>query len=172
MLLRGTLYVRFCDILTLYCLLSLWTSGDIHLFGHLHQLGGLVPDIYVLSDEGHLELELADWMESRMWGPLSPSCLRFLLALCFRLMWSFCACQLHSWVCRLCFCCRPAATFCNCCFCGFVCDLASCYFMSLADSVTLFNSYRLACVIRRFFFAGSCLNPIFMLYLSLHVPSH
>ena len=111
MLLRGTLYVRFCDILTLYCLLSLWTSGDIHLFGHLHQLGGLVPDIYVLSDEGHLELELADWMENRMWGPLSPSCLRFLLALYFRLMWSFCACQLHSWVCRLCFCCRPAAAF-------------------------------------------------------------
>lgn len=37
-----------------------------YLCGHLHQLGGLVPNMYTLQQSGYLELELGDWKENRM----------------------------------------------------------------------------------------------------------
>lgn len=37
-----------------------------YLCGHLHTLGGLVPQMYTMQDEGFAELELADWKDGRM----------------------------------------------------------------------------------------------------------
>lgn len=37
-----------------------------YLCGHLHTLGGLVPQMYTMQDEGFAELELADWKDARM----------------------------------------------------------------------------------------------------------
>lgn len=37
-----------------------------YLCGHLHTLGGLVPQMYTMQDEGFAELELADWKDRRM----------------------------------------------------------------------------------------------------------
>ncbi|GFR04818.1 transmembrane protein 62 [Trichonephila clavata] len=36
-----------------------------YLCGHLHTLGGIVPEMYTLQSTGALELELADWKENR-----------------------------------------------------------------------------------------------------------
>ncbi|GIY01062.1 transmembrane protein 62 [Caerostris darwini] len=36
-----------------------------YLCGHLHTLGGMVPQMYTLQSTGALELELADWKENR-----------------------------------------------------------------------------------------------------------
>ncbi|XP_054715179.1 transmembrane protein 62-like [Uloborus diversus] len=36
-----------------------------YLCGHLHTLGGMVPQMYTLQPQGNLELELADWKENR-----------------------------------------------------------------------------------------------------------
>lgn len=38
----------------------------VYLCGHLHTLGGLVPQMYTMHDEGFAELELADWKDRRM----------------------------------------------------------------------------------------------------------
>lgn len=38
----------------------------VYLCGHLHTLGGLVPQMYTVQDEGFAELELADWKDARM----------------------------------------------------------------------------------------------------------
>lgn len=37
-----------------------------YLCGHLHTLGGLVPQMYTIQNEGFAELELADWKDERM----------------------------------------------------------------------------------------------------------
>jgi hypothetical protein len=37
-----------------------------YLCGHLHTLGGLVPQMYTIQNEGFVELELADWKDERM----------------------------------------------------------------------------------------------------------
>lgn len=34
--------------------------------GHLHQIGGLVPNMYTYQKEGFFELELGDWRGNRM----------------------------------------------------------------------------------------------------------
>lgn len=40
-------------------------DGIVYLCGHLHTLGGIVPQMYSLQKSGFLELELADWKTSR-----------------------------------------------------------------------------------------------------------
>lgn len=42
-------------------------QGLVYLCGHLHRLGGLVPQMYTLQKEGFLELELGDWKDNRMY---------------------------------------------------------------------------------------------------------
>lgn len=37
----------------------------VYLCGHLHTLGGLVPQMYTMQNEGFAELELADWKDGR-----------------------------------------------------------------------------------------------------------
>lgn len=41
-------------------------NGLVYLCGHLHKLGGLVPNMYTLQNNGFLELELGDWKDNRM----------------------------------------------------------------------------------------------------------
>lgn len=38
----------------------------VYVCGHLHKLGGLVPNMYTLQKAGFLELELGDWKDNRM----------------------------------------------------------------------------------------------------------
>ncbi|KAL1122046.1 hypothetical protein AAG570_003452, partial [Ranatra chinensis] len=38
-----------------------------YLCGHLHTLGGFVPNMYTLQKQGFLELELGDWKDNRMY---------------------------------------------------------------------------------------------------------
>ncbi|PAA77433.1 hypothetical protein BOX15_Mlig029960g1 [Macrostomum lignano] len=38
-----------------------------YMCGHLHTLGGSVPNMYGLHPEGFLELELGDWMDNRLY---------------------------------------------------------------------------------------------------------
>lgn len=40
-------------------------SSIAHVCGHLHTLGGFVPHMYGKHPSGHLELELADFTDSR-----------------------------------------------------------------------------------------------------------
>ncbi|VVC34267.1 Calcineurin-like phosphoesterase domain, ApaH type,Metallo-dependent phosphatase-like [Cinara cedri] len=42
-----------------------------YLCGHLHTLGGLVPHMYTIQDEGFAELELGDWKDERMFRLLA-----------------------------------------------------------------------------------------------------
>ncbi|XP_044749318.1 transmembrane protein 62-like [Coccinella septempunctata] len=46
-------------------------NGLAYLCGHLHKLGGLVPHMYTLQNEGFLELELGDWKDNRMYRVLA-----------------------------------------------------------------------------------------------------
>lgn len=46
-------------------------NGLAYLCGHLHKLGGLVPNMYTLQDNGFLELELGDWKDNRMYRVLA-----------------------------------------------------------------------------------------------------
>jgi hypothetical protein len=41
-------------------------SGLAYLCGHLHMLGGMVPNMYTLQHTGNLELELGDWKDNRL----------------------------------------------------------------------------------------------------------
>lgn len=41
-------------------------QGMAYLCGHLHRLGGLVPNMYTLQKDGFLELELGDWKDNRV----------------------------------------------------------------------------------------------------------
>ncbi|KAF5274250.1 hypothetical protein FQR65_LT04368 [Abscondita terminalis] len=42
-------------------------QGLAYLCGHLHTLGGLVPNMYTLQQDGFLELELGDWKNNRLY---------------------------------------------------------------------------------------------------------
>jgi hypothetical protein len=42
------------------------TNGIAYLCGHLHTLGGLMPNLYTRHTNGLLELELADWKVNRI----------------------------------------------------------------------------------------------------------
>ena len=44
----------------------LMKNGLAYLCGHLHQLGGLVPNMYTRQHTGSLELELGDWKDARL----------------------------------------------------------------------------------------------------------
>lgn len=46
-------------------------NGLAYLCGHLHKLGGLVPNMYTLQKAGFLELELGDWKDNRMFRVLA-----------------------------------------------------------------------------------------------------
>lgn len=41
-------------------------KGLVYVCGHLHRLGGLVPHMYTLQQDGFLELELGDWKDNRV----------------------------------------------------------------------------------------------------------
>lgn len=41
-------------------------EGVVYMCGHLHKLGGMVPRMYTLQNEGFLELELGDWKWGRV----------------------------------------------------------------------------------------------------------
>lgn len=45
---------------------NLMKNGVAYLCGHLHTLGGTVPNMYTLQQNGFLELELGDWKENRL----------------------------------------------------------------------------------------------------------
>ncbi|KAH1022094.1 transmembrane protein 62 isoform X2 [Dendroctonus ponderosae] len=42
-------------------------NGLVYVCGHLHTLGGLVPQMYTMQKGGYLELELGDWKDNRMY---------------------------------------------------------------------------------------------------------
>ncbi|XP_074644153.1 transmembrane protein 62-like [Tubulanus polymorphus] len=44
----------------------LMRDSSAYLCGHLHTLGGLVPNMYAKQKSGNLELELGDWKDNRM----------------------------------------------------------------------------------------------------------
>lgn len=41
-------------------------QGLVYLCGHLHTLGGIVPNMYTLQRDRYLELELGDWKDNRI----------------------------------------------------------------------------------------------------------
>lgn len=47
-------------------LIGQYEEGIVYMCGHLHKLGGMVPRMYTLQQDGFLELELGDWKASRM----------------------------------------------------------------------------------------------------------
>jgi len=59
-------YPTSCTISPQPGLRKLLTSGVAYLCGHLHTLGGSVPNMYTLQQTGFLELELGDWKENRL----------------------------------------------------------------------------------------------------------
>lgn len=46
---------------------QLLSHGAVYLCGHLHTMAGMVPNMYALQQLGYLELELADWKDSRFY---------------------------------------------------------------------------------------------------------
>lgn len=42
-------------------------TGGVYLCGHLHTLAGVVPKMHAVHVDGHLELELGDWLDTRKW---------------------------------------------------------------------------------------------------------
>lgn len=42
-------------------------KSQVFLCGHLHSMGGLVPQMYTKQQKGYLELELGDWKDNRMY---------------------------------------------------------------------------------------------------------
>lgn len=40
-------------------------TGGVYLCGHLHTLAGVVPKMHAVHADGHLELELGDWLDTR-----------------------------------------------------------------------------------------------------------
>ena len=43
----------------------LMATSIVHVCGHLHTLGGIMPHMYGKHPGGHLELELADFKDSK-----------------------------------------------------------------------------------------------------------
>lgn len=48
-------------------LIGKFDESLVYVCGHLHQLGGLVKNMYTLQQAGFLELELGDWKDNRMY---------------------------------------------------------------------------------------------------------
>lgn len=46
-------------------------QGLVYVCGHLHKLGGLIPNMYTLQQAGFLELELGDWKDNRVYRLLA-----------------------------------------------------------------------------------------------------
>ncbi|XP_064622069.1 transmembrane protein 62-like isoform X2 [Lineus longissimus] len=46
---------------------DLISSGSAYLCGHLHTLGGVMPQMFTMHKEGNLELELGDWRDNRIY---------------------------------------------------------------------------------------------------------
>ncbi|XP_067032017.1 transmembrane protein 62-like [Acropora muricata] len=46
-------------------------SGAVYLCGHLHTLAEVVPRMYAVHTDGHLELELGDWLDTRNYRVLA-----------------------------------------------------------------------------------------------------
>lgn len=46
-------------------LIGAYEESVVYMCGHLHQLGGMVPHMYTLQNDGFLELELGDWKSNR-----------------------------------------------------------------------------------------------------------
>ncbi|CAH2076721.1 unnamed protein product, partial [Iphiclides podalirius] len=42
-------------------------GSQVYVCGHLHSMGGLVPNMYTIQRKGFLELELGDWKDNRMY---------------------------------------------------------------------------------------------------------
>lgn len=40
-------------------------TGAVYLCGHLHTLAGVIPKMHAVHVDGHLELELGDWLDTR-----------------------------------------------------------------------------------------------------------
>lgn len=40
-------------------------TGAVYLCGHLHTLAGIIPKMHAVHVDGHLELELGDWLDTR-----------------------------------------------------------------------------------------------------------
>lgn len=40
-------------------------TGGVYLCGHLHTLAGVIPKMHAVHVDGHLELELGDWLDTR-----------------------------------------------------------------------------------------------------------
>lgn len=59
-------YPTSCIISPKPGLRNLMRSGVAYMCGHLHTLGGTVPNMYTLQHSGILELELGDWKDNRM----------------------------------------------------------------------------------------------------------
>lgn len=51
--------------------LGQYVESLVYLCGHLHQLGGLVKNMYTLQQSGFLELELGDWKDNRVFRLLA-----------------------------------------------------------------------------------------------------
>ncbi|GAV07175.1 hypothetical protein RvY_17048 [Ramazzottius varieornatus] len=45
---------------------NVMAGGIAYLSGHLHTLGGLLPELYAMQKSGTLELELGDWKDNRL----------------------------------------------------------------------------------------------------------
>lgn len=41
-------------------------TSQVYVCGHLHSMGGIVPQMYTRQKKGYLELELCDWKDNRM----------------------------------------------------------------------------------------------------------
>lgn len=48
-------------------IISSYENSLAYMCGHLHTLGGIVPNMYALQEDSFLELELADWKKNRMY---------------------------------------------------------------------------------------------------------
>ncbi|XP_014363617.2 transmembrane protein 62 isoform X1 [Papilio machaon] len=53
--------------LNLRQLISNAKGSQVYVCGHLHSMGGLVPQMYTIQRKGFLELELGDWKDNRMY---------------------------------------------------------------------------------------------------------
>lgn len=53
--------------LNLRNLISNAKGSQVYVCGHLHSMGGLVPQMYTIQRKGFLELELGDWKDNRMY---------------------------------------------------------------------------------------------------------
>ncbi len=49
-----------------YQLQQLMVDSIVHVCGHLHTFGGLIPKMYGRHPNGHLELELGDFKDNKL----------------------------------------------------------------------------------------------------------